>query len=242
MQIEKASLLAHLNRLHAGGQIDEAVLTGAFASAGHNPSKELIVIVPDLPGGEALPEPVGIVSVSRLIRCIKSLAGDEAVKLEFADNRILASQKHGGQMSIVLAHPRAIHNTLETATLETAKEFIEKQGRPLHVSQTFVQGIKETVSTLSATTVTLQVGKQKGTVRVGEEIRDFAVFDLPGAKVKAKEEPYDLILSASLFVTALGIITDFAQAELVLTGADSMIIVREAGYMYILSPKAEEAV
>lgn len=242
MQVDKSKFLSHLARLSAGGEIRDAIVEGAFRAAAVGAGEQLLVVVPEMGGVESLPEPVGIVDLGRLIRStnlLSSEAGGE-VSIEFKDARIRATQKHGGRMSLVTAAPTGIGSRIEEETLDTALKFLEG-GTRVKLDKTTVDGVKEAKAVMNPEIITLRVGGKKtktGQVFVGEEITDNAEFDLAGL---VGDEAYEVAVDAKLLVTVFGMVTDYAKANLIITGPDSIIAVEENGYMWIISPKSEES-
>lgn len=239
MLVDKDRIVAHLHKLYTNGQVPEAIVTGAFSAAAVSPDQQLIVVVPGLDKVEALgSEPIGIVDLDLFIKSLKSLSGDGGdIGVVYEGNRLKAEQRHGGRMSFATASPTTIGTRISEDSLSKAKAFIEK-GTAVPLDQTTVQGVLETTKLLKADEIMVRVKEGGGHIFVGAEVSHNATFDMPKLVPQDGQDDYTLPVSASVLIDVLQQVSDYTQAQLVLTGPDSLLAIREGEYMYIVSPKA----
>lgn len=239
MLIDKDRIVGHLKKLRCNGQIQEAIVVGAFSSAAVSASQELIVIVPGLDKVEPLSsEPVGVVDLELFIRALGSLSGDKGdIGIVFENNRIRAEQRHGGKMSFAVASPTTIGTRISAETQVQAVAFIEK-GVEVALDQTTVNGVLETAKLLKAEEIQINVRVAGGNIFVGAEVSHNATFEVAKLVPVVGTPDYTLHINAAILLAVFEQITDYTQAKLILTGPDSMVAVREGGYIYIISPKS----
>jgi len=243
MKIHRQTLIQHLNRVSCNGQVEGAVFTGAFATAALTEDHLLCVIAPGLPKVEALEEQIGVANISRLVKGLQILAGvgNEGVEVEVTveDFRLVLHEGYRGSLHLLTAAPKTIGTAVEG---ETLKRLLEQcpTGKGIPLTKSLVDGIQDMFSLLKAEEVEIVVGKGKkaGKIVVGNaNTADF--HETPVKELVGKEE-YSLLFGKH-FVDALGTVTNFSEAQLLLAGPDSFVVVEDSGYRYLLSPRSRGA-
>lgn len=236
MLVARKRMIDHLGKIFANGQIKEAVLQDAFGCNALNVDGQLLVLAPSLKGVEPLPEPVGLVDVSLLSSALKSLGGDtDEVAVDFEDDRILVDERHGGRIRLLTAAPNLIQSSVKQETVDKVLASAGKDSSEVALSQVVVQGLLEFSSLLKPEIITLKVGKKASEFVVGQSTGHYAEFDL-AAKAKAA---YELVFSAKLIIDVFRQLNDYTSTKITLTGPDSIIVVSEGEYRYVISPQEE---
>lgn len=241
MLLDKRKLTDHLSRILCGGQIKEAVMHGAFECHAITVNTQLLVIVPPLPKAETLPEEVGILDLDLVNRLISTLSGDGGeVGLEIKGNRLLAEQRHGGKIKMVTAAPSTISTRIGADKVTGAMALFEREGKKVPLNQSTVQGVLETSRLLKATQINLTVGPEGSTFVVGQGNEHSHTAEFALGQLKA-DVTYELPIDANILTDVFSGVSDFTQAELVVTGPDSLVMVQEGGYKYVISPQRAAA-
>lgn len=242
MQVARSTLIRHLSRISCGDQVPEVVLTGNFAASALAADEMLFVNAEGLDGVEPLTEPVGVDKLKLLIRSMGALGEDEKqdLSIEFDDGRIVISEKNRGVVRLVSSLPKYI----STAVSEDVKKKILAQvdgKKPVPLPQSLVESVTKMIDLLKAETVSFEVTAKGTTVCVGSGDADNAEIPLPNSKVGKKADEYAVRVDAGILKAVFEQITDYTQAELVLGGgADELIMVRDVGIQYFISPIEEK--
>jgi len=238
MKVDRAQLVQHLQRLVCGSQITEAVFVGAFGAQALTPDQHLFVVAPPLPKGKTLlKEPVGIADLNLLIKALEVLSGEgnEAIKVDvrYEDHRLVIDEEHRGIVRLMTAKPKTISTFVEEDIVEKllAKAPTTEGGIPL--TQSLVEGIRDTFSMLKVTEVELFVGPKGGRVQVGGEHSHMAEF--ASEELKARTA-YSLLFGKHI-VDALGVVTNYNEATLYLGGPKGFAMIEDGGYRYLISAK-----
>lgn len=236
MKLDRAQVVKHLQRIGCGGQITEAVFSGAFGTSALTPDQHLLVIAPPLPKGKTLfKEPAGMPDLSLLMKALAVLSGEgnEAIKvdLQFENHRLVIDEEHRGILRLMTAKPKTIGTYVEEdiVTKLLAKAPTAKQlGIPL--TRNLVEGIRNTFSMLKVTEVELFIGPKGGKIRVGGEHSHVAEFE--SDELKATKE-YSLLFGDHI-VDALGVVTNYDEAVLCLGGPKGFAMIEDGGYRYLI--------
>lgn len=245
MKINRAALIAHLEKIHCGGQIPGAVFSGALSAAALTEDHNLIVIAPGLEKVENLAEPTGVPDIPLLISSLGALsgAGNDAtvVDLSVEDHRLVINEEHRGTLRLMTANPSTIGTKIAEASLKGLLEKAPKEQR-VPLSRSLIDGIRKTFSLLKAQEVELIIGKKKGEgmIRIGNENAHIADFPVAEFKTGRGEDPYKLLFAKHL-INVFGVITNFSEAVLCLGGPAHMITIEDGPYKYILSPRTKPA-
>jgi hypothetical protein len=246
VKLKRALLAHHLQRISCGGQIEEAVFTGAFATNAMSTDIQLLVMAPNLSETRALfkkDEQVGVAELPKLIKAVGTLAGagNEAVDVEikFTNHRLVVNEGERGLLNLVTAQPKAINTRVGDEILAKLKAKAPKSGAKggVPLTRTFVEGVRNTFKLFSAQEIELFIGPKGGKVRVGNVESDNAEF--AAAELKAAKD-YTLLFGEH-FVDVLGVITNYNDATLHLGGPDSFILIEDGGYQYMLTPHSRSA-
>lgn len=237
MQVERKRFMEHLAKIHANGQIKEAVLHDSFACNALNGDGQLMVMAPSLKGVEPLPDQVGVTDVALLRSFIKSVGGEgEQIGLEFKDAEIHLGHRHGGQIEMKTALPHLINSVVKPETVSKVVASIPKGAAEFPLSQATIQGVQETSGLIKPEIITLQVGKKGSTFVVGQSTGHIAKFPCE-AKCGRGQDDYELIFSAKLLLDAFAMMHDYTATKIQLTGPDSMVVLSEGAYKYVVSPQ-----
>jgi len=251
VKIKRDALTRHLNRVACGGQVSEAVFTGAFATTALTLDHLLLVNAPELPGTEGLPGMVGVADLGKLIKGLAVLAGEgpEAIDVEIRveEHRLVIDEGHRGVIHLLTAAPKTIGTRLEPETVqklmakapELPPKAKKKGGAPgvIPITQSLIVGVRNTFTLFKATEVELFVGPKGGKIRVGNDNSDIVEF--ASAELKAAAE-YSLLFGEH-FVDVFGVVTEFSEAFLLLGGPGEFIMIADGGYRYLLSPRSKGA-
>ncbi len=245
MKIKRDALIRHLQRIACGGQIPDAVFTGAFKTDAMSADHLLLVLAPGLPKTKVLwkkGEAGGIPNLERLIKAASVLsgAGNEAVEVDVTmeANRLVVNEEDRGLLRLLTAAPKTIGSRVEEDVRKSLMSKLPKAGADcIPLTRPLVEGITKTFSLFKAEEIELFVGPQGGKIQVGNANADTAEFASEELKATKK---YSLLFGEH-FVDILGIVTDFNAAVLHLTGPDKLIMIDDGGYKYILAPRNKGA-
>jgi len=245
MRIKREALIRHLQRIACGGQITDAVFTGAFKTDAMSPDHLLLVLAPGLPKTKALwkkGDSAGIPGLDRLIKALGVISGTgtESVNVEIRmeNHRLVLDEEHRGLLRLITAAPKTIAAQVDAEVLKTLISKLPKlEANSIPLTRPLVEGIRATFSLFKAEEVELFVGPQGGKIQVGNSNADMAEFQ--SAELKAPTA-YTLLFGEH-FVSILGIVSNFDSAALYLTGPDKLTMVDDGGYRYILSPRSKGA-
>ena len=246
MKIKRTDLVHHLQRIACGGQITEAVFSGAFGTTALTPSQQLCVIAPPIPKARALQkDPIGIAELGKLMRALAILSGQGSeavdVQLRLEKHRLIVDEAHRGVLKLMTAVPKTIGTYIDEATGKKLLAKCPKQKDGIPLTRELVEGIRATFSLFKATEIELFLGPKGGKVRVGSTKADMAEF--ASDDLKADKE-YSILLG-DYFVDVLGVIANYNEALLCVGGESTFVLVVDGGYKYILSklarPKDDEA-
>ena len=237
MLVDRKVMIEHLAKVAVNGQITEAVFTGAFECRALTTDGQLMVLAPALKDVEPLTEDVGCTNLAKLQGALKSLVGDNAkVAIEFVDERIRLEQRHGGWIHLATALPKLIQSHVQPDTVKKVLAAIPKKPVEVALSQVVVQTVLEAASIVKPEAITLKVEKSGGTLVLGQDTGDQAGIALP-IKLAKGEEPYELRFAARVLLDVFKQLSDFTSSKLTLTGPDSIAIVGEGAYRYVISPQ-----
>lgn len=138
---------------------------------------------------------------------------------------------------MVTAEPRNISTSADPKVAEKIRALVPVDGVWQHLGRRLVSSVLEAAQKLSAERVTLRVTSEGSTVLVGEK-RTNSV-EVPSSEIKAAAS-YELVLRTELLTPIFKLLSDFTQAQLLLTGPDSVVAVREGRYTFVLSPDRPE--
>lgn len=245
MKIKREALIRHLQRIACGGQITDAVFSGAFATDAMSADHLLLVLAPGLAKTKVLwkkGEDAGIPDLDRLIRSLGVLSGtgNEAlhVDIKMVAHHLVLDEEHRGLLSLITAAAKTISSRVDDSDRDKMLSLLPESGADsIPLTRPLVEGIRGTFSLIKAEEIELFVGPKGGKIVVGNSKADSAQF--PSDELKAKAA-YSLLFGEHL-VHVLGIVSDFNNAALYLTGPDKLIMVDDGGYRYILAPRNKGA-
>jgi len=237
MKMLRETLRRHLTRVACGGEITDAVFTGAFATAVMTPDQNMLLITDGVQDGKAPWREVGIVDLPMLIGALGVREGDRDeladVKIDMWKDFLLVD----GKGRVPTGEPRVIGSrTDDDVVADLQKKIAQAETIVLRGSE--VREICKAFSVFKADYVTLHVGPGNGRVTVGDEEKG-GHWD---AQVKqlVDDQEYDLTFSHHL-IDVLATVVDDEDFALHLTGPDSVVGLTGGGYTYIISPRAKPA-
>jgi hypothetical protein len=232
---DRNEVVAHLEKIRVGGQLNEVILSGSFEVAAIKQDQQLLVIAPPLKT-EPLPNPVGVDNLDLLIRALKAGEGREA-SISFEDRKIHVASKHAGRIKLVTMAPETIHTSIDPANLSKVTGLLEQYPTSIPLSQAVVEGVINTFALLKAEDIYIQVKTTGVTIVVGHETSHNAEYDLNGAPGATQE--FTLMLDGKIVTDVFKQLKDFTQSSLTLTTPNGLVAVREGAYTYIISPKVQ---
>ena len=244
MKRNREELIKHLQRIACGGQVDEVVFSEGFATSALTPDHLLCVIAPSLPKAD-LKQEVGVGRLHFFMKALGALSGvgNDAVEVNITvkEHRLLLNEDERGKQFLLTANPSTIGTRIEEETREKllAAAPDDEDGIPL--TRALVEGIQNTFALYKAEEVELHIGAKKGKYSVGNENSDYSEFpDKSLAHGGKKADDYSLLFGQHL-IDVLGIISNYSEASLCLGGPDTMILIKDGEYRYILSPRSKGA-
>lgn len=231
MLVERKKLTEHLSHLNCGGLLKDVILTDRFKAAGFSINQDLLVVTQGLDKADPLPAELGVVNLELLIRSL-GIGDDEKVSFDI-DGPHLILQSSDRKISLVTAAARVIGSRAD-------EHMVDKLLKPLtgalpwaKLGLRIVTGIQEGIQILAAEHVIFHVTPKGTRIVVGESAANSIEFNFPELKY---ETEYQLMFHAGLISPVLKQITDFTKAEMLLTGPESVVPIREGNYMYVMSP------
>lgn len=240
-KVNRGKFLLHLERLLAGGQCTEVVFHDAFASNALTPDQMLCVIAPPIASVEGLAEDIGVSDVNLLIRALKALAGEGNIGVEVniyvKDNRLIIDEKDRGVHQLLIAEPRTIATRIEQESIDEVLKDAPKKANGVALTRAIVEGVRNVFSLYKAEEVEIVVGTKGSKIIVGSDRTHRAEFPLD---YKAKEG-FTLVFGRHL-TDVFSVISDYSSARLCFgSGPEDSILVEDAGYKYLLSPRIRGA-
>ena len=236
MRVVREELKQHLDKVTCGGQIAEAVFTGAFAAQVMSLDQLLIVLAPPLERTEPLPEAIGVPDLGKLVKALSVVAGPgsegEFVEIGVKDHRLILDEEHRGKLRLLLAGINTIGTRIEDPTVKKLTKQIPK-GKGIPLTRAFIDGVRATFSLFKAVEVELFLGPRGGRVQVGSETSDIAVFESKELKSK---KAYSLLFGKH-FVDVLSVVTNYSEVRLLLGGPEGFAVIQDGEYQFILGPR-----
>jgi len=223
--------------------VDEVVFSDGFATSALTQDHLLCVIAPSIPKAD-LKEEIGIGRLGFFVKALGALSGvgNDAVEVNITvkEHRLLLNEDERGKQFLLTANPSTIGTRIDEETREKLlKAAPEGDGIPL--TRALVEGIQNTFALYKAEEVELHIGAKKGKYSVGNENSDYSEFpDKSLAHGGKKADDYSLLFGQHL-IDVLGIISNYSEASLLLGGPDTMIMIKDGEYRYILSPRSKGA-
>jgi len=244
MKLNREGLIKHLQRISCGGQVDEVVFHDGFATAALTQDHLLCVIAPSIPKSDHLKEEIGVGRLGFFVKALGALSGvgNDAVEvsIKVEEHRIILNEDERGKQKLLTANPSTIGTRIDEETQEKLLA-ASPDGDGIPLTRALVEGIQNTFALYKAEEVELHIGAKKGRYTVGNENSDVAEFpDKSLSHGGKKADDYSLLFGQHL-IDVLGIISNYSEASLVLGGPDTMILIRDGDYKYILSPRSKGA-
>lgn len=240
MKIPRATLVQHLHKLMCRGQVKDAVFSGAFGTHALSPDHQLLVVAPPLPKTPSLPKDIGLANLDQFIKALAvTAAGEEVVELELvegATNDYLVVSEPEWTLKILVAEPKTIGSRVTDKQVEQIQGKVPA-GKGLTLSREMIEGIRSTFDLFKVEEVEVFVGPKGGKIVVGNENSNVAEYESKELKAKSA---YSLLFGA-YFVDALSSITDFTSAVMKVGGPDSVVVLEDGAYQYLLAPKVRSA-
>ncbi len=243
MKLNRKDLIKHLQRISCGGQVDEVVFSEGFATSALTQDHLLCVIAPSIPKADLKGE-IGIGRLEFFVKALGALSGvgNDAVEVNITvkEHRLLLNEDERGKQFLLTANPSTIGTRIEEETREKLLA-AAPEGDGIPLTRALVEGIQNTFALYKAEEVELHIGAKKGKYSVGNENSDYSEFpDKSLAHGGKKADDYSLLFGQHL-IDVLGIISNYSEASLLLGGPDTMIMIKDGEYRYILSPRSKGA-
>lgn len=234
MELTRSQFIQHLRRIYCDTAVPEVVLQKKFSAAAMTPDHSLMVIAPTYDDEGTLKKNIGVIDLGLLLQSL-SLENEETVDFEFAEtdegDRLIITEEDGGDMRLVTSAPKIIGTKVSPKDLKLVLENLPEDG--VLLEEAAVAKIMKRQAMLSALEVRLLVTEDGTTVRIGPPTGHSGNVLLPEL---SGDSEYELILQGNTFVRVLGLIDDFSEATIAVTGEDAIVVIKAAGYTYVLSP------
>jgi len=238
MLFNRDALISCIRHVHAGGLVEEAVFRDHFEVRALTRPGTLLVMADGLPDTEPLPHPVGLGDLGRLLRALETMTtSDEAhIVLSFDTEaaRLTMGSMYGGAVYMNTLLPETISTQVLSDTVDWIWSLVEGAAS-VPLTPTFIHAVLRSIPVVDAAVVTICVRPSRSWVVVGSESRAHHRFPFPFAQL-AVVEPFDVTLEAQLFATVLKQVTDFTESELIVSGPDGYLAIKEGVYRYVISP------
>jgi hypothetical protein len=243
MIVKKADIIAHLERIHMGGQITEAVFYDKFACDAISVDRAVLVSTKGIQS-DPLPQPVGVMDLKLLITALKSLGDDTEgnIALDFVGDRIVIEERGRGVIRMVTSSPATIATQIKPETLEKIQTMIGSvEGYIL--PQAVVGSVTKTQNLLKADEVRVIVDPALTSLNwiIGKRTSNFAEVPMTLGVNPAAAEKYELVFDPNKIIAVLDQVVDFTHTHLILTGPASLISVKDLTHTYVLSPQIAPA-
>jgi hypothetical protein len=233
MEFDKDALLLHLNRIYCDEEVNEAVFETDLSVTAITPDQAFFVSTPPFVEEDGFQERVGLINLNLLINAIK-LCPDEQIDLALQEDangsqRLMVTDEAEGY--IIISDPDIIGTRVKEADREAVLNALPDEGVP--IPDRTAKQLLARQDLLGAMELTFNVSPDGTVIEVGPNTGNYWKVEYPGLR---DDEEYELILQANALVAALEQIDDYSEAEVVLTGPDSVVGIRYDGYTYVLSP------
>lgn len=234
MLVYRKKLIDHLSKINCGGLLKDTVLHSRFACRGFSVNQDLFLSTGDCEWATPLASEVGVVNLELLIKVLE-IGDDEKISFD-VEGQFLVLQSSDRVIKLVTAAPRVIGSRAEPHLVEHVMAMIPAEAKWVHLGARLVNGIQEAIQKLSAENVLLFASPSGTRVVVGEEKQNSITFQFPEL-VAASD--YQLVFHSALVAPVFKQVTDYTKAEICLTGANSVVPIREGAYMFVISPAKE---
>lgn len=246
--VDAAALRRHLELMNAQsgneGQFNEIVLRPDLSAVALSHDQSVFVAAPPFSGApntDLLPTAIGVPDFAYLVKAVAQ-GHDEAdeVKMGVQDGRIVLSSGGGSTSHVKTCSPNRINTRVSDEEAATVMDLLNGQG--VAIPRQVGQGVLEGIGLLTTALTHLEVGPDGSTVTVCESVRgqdqgrlgDIHEVEFP--ELRMESECYTLRVSSPALEAVLGNVEDWDGTELVLTGPESIVGVKYAGFTYALSP------
>lgn len=237
MRIARKAFVTHLQHLNCGGLLPDIALTGQFIGVGATVGdRGVMVMSGPVEKADPLSEEIGVTNLELFIKVLQSMEDDE-VSLNIED-RFIVVAAHDRTFKLITSAPRVLGTRIDDDMKVKILQLIPATAEWNSLEHRFVEGVLSAAQILKAEVLILTIGPTGGYMEVGDPKINVARFDLPDLKAPSE---YQLLLSAAYMVPVLKQLTDFTKAQIVVTGPESVIAVREGGFTYIVSPDRPDA-
>ena len=240
MIIDAKKLAAHLRAIYCDGAFVEVVLHGCFEARAITVDQILMVDAGPLDGAELLPYPIGIIDLGRLIKMVDYMAkgmslGEERINLSFDESRgeLVVGCKDYGVVHLVTANPWVVGTACDDSTAHLIEDQLPRSGGRV-LCYWAVQKILSMIGLMKAQIVGLRLSAVSGRV-VMEGYGEYS------------ELPYDfswwtgpdcwLWFRPHYLAGVLKQVDDSCSWTLRIDEPDSMVVISNEKYLYILSPE-----
>ncbi len=241
MKVDRDVMARHLGRIACNGRIQGAVFSGSFRTAALSEDHLLMVLAPELEGGAALAEDLGIPSLSVLLNALKvvgSGTGGAEVEMRVSDHRLVIDEGGRGVLRLITAAPRTISSYVPVEIVQAleAKAPGADSAPTIALTPQLLAAVRDTFTLFKADEVEVTLGPTGGTIRVGNEKSNVADFPFDAQA----DDEYTLLFGEHL-VDVLRTVSDDGTARLILGAPDAPSCVEDGAYRYLLGPTRRAA-
>lgn len=236
MKFTRSELQKHLRRIHTDGELSEVALNRDLSADAVTPDHSLIVDVPGPVEDEedGLPEVVAVIDLGVLIQAL-GLGSDPEVTLELKDKRLVIDDEEEGTTSFLTADPDKIGTNLDPEAKAGLFDGLEGQDR-VTLGERLIDSVSSRQDLLGALEIRLDCGPEGTTWVIGAESGHHATYRQDDLQTDGEE--YSLVLQANTLTRIFNLIPDGGEADIVLTGPDSIVAIEFEGHTYMMNPMA----
>ncbi len=240
MEVSRDDLISHFRHIHLGGEIQEATFTDNLQCTAISGAQTILIRAEGLPGGYPLPKPVGIIEIPTVLKALERLSPQRlkvAIDFDTTNGMFSFSTENNGRVCFATSTPRLIATHVDPQFVDTFVSRIS-DGDRAPISATFSELVRNAAMIIGSKVISLAVRENGTQVRVGSPSRgEFCEFMFPALK---SSEAYELQLDADDLIPVLKETQDYTRAELLTSGPDGLVAVREGPYMYVISALADD--
>lgn len=242
MLVDRKKFIEHLSKINCGGLLKDSILSDRFKCTGFSVSQDLLLVTAGMDGADPLAKEVGVVNLEMFLK-ILSIGEEEKIAFSILEDSPNAKyivieypNRPGDVAKLVTSNPNVIGSRAEPHLVEKVLGLIPADQKWTPLGTHIVRGVQEAIQKLGAEVVVFHASPKGSRVVVGEEKANSISLNFPD--LLSKEE-YKLTFHSTLIAPVFQQITDYTKAEVLLTGKDSVVPVREGAYMFVMSPAKE---
>lgn len=242
-EVNREALLAHVERVYDSGIGPDVVFEPDLRVSALTPDQALFVVSPSMET-DVLPYRVAMKTkrVNALAEVLKKARDADQVRVRLTgrtagDGRpyqhVEVSSGRASCFVPTLLSPRDASTSVVQSDVRKVLDLLD-EGETWPVGRTVVKELRRALRLTDANEATLRVRARGSEIQAGARTGQFGAVDYP--KLDPSGDEYDLLLQADAWRAVIKAVDDWDEAELILTGPESIVAVREAGWRYVMSP------